>query len=67
MIHHENTGKRGVKDYQISTNKLTPEQTTTLTLYQYKASPFCVNIRRTMKYRSLNTGFTPISRTHQKG
>ena len=44
-----------MKDYQIGTNKLTPEQTTILTLYQCKASPFCVKVRRAMKCHGLNT------------
>lgn len=30
------------------------EQTNSLTLYQYKACPFCVKVRRTMKRQSLN-------------
>ena len=30
------------------------EQTNSLTLYQYKACPFCVKVRRAMKRQSLN-------------
>lgn len=30
------------------------EQTNSLTLYQYKACPFCVKVRRVMKRQSLN-------------
>ena len=30
------------------------EQTNNLTLYQYKACPFCVKVRRAMKRQSLN-------------
>ena len=30
------------------------EQTHSLTLYQYKACPFCVKVRRTMKRQTLN-------------
>ncbi|MEH6582472.1 MAG: glutaredoxin domain-containing protein [Halioglobus sp.] len=44
---------RGVKrdaDIQARIN----EQTHSLTLYQYKACPFCVKVRRSLKRQSLN-------------
>jgi glutaredoxin len=37
-------------------------QTDALTLYQYKACPFCVKVRRQMKRQSLNIGLRDIKR-----
>ena len=46
------TSPKGIKrsnDLQATINK----KTNSLTLYQYKACPFCVKVRRTMKRQSL--------------
>ena len=37
-------------------------QTTGLTLYQYRACPFCVKVRRQMKRQSLNIGLRDVKR-----
>ncbi len=39
------------------------EQTSGLTLYQYKACPFCVKVRRTMKRQSLNVETRDVKRS----
>jgi len=42
-------GIQRTEDVQAAINK----QTKSITLYQYKACPFCVKVRRTMKRQSL--------------
>ena len=37
-------------------------QTTGLTLYQYRACPFCVKVRRQMKRQSLSIGLRDVKR-----
>ena len=44
---------RGVKRNAETQAKI-DQQTTGLALYQYKACPFCVKVRRTMKRNTLN-------------
>lgn len=41
---------------------LVDQQTSSLTLYQYKACPFCVKVRRAMKRQSLNIGLRDVKR-----
>ena len=41
---------------------LVDQQTNSLTLYQYKACPFCVKVRRQMKRQSLNIGLRDVKR-----
>lgn len=38
-------------------------QTSSLSLYQYKACPFCVKVRRTMKRQSLNIETRDVKRS----
>ena len=39
------------------------EQTTFLTLYQYRACPFCVKVRRAMKRQGLKIGTQDVKRS----
>ena len=41
---------------------LVDQQTNSLTLYQYKACPFCVKVRRQMKRQSLNIALRDVKR-----
>ncbi|MEN8712847.1 MAG: glutaredoxin domain-containing protein [Arenicellales bacterium] len=44
---------KGIKR-EAEAQKAIDEQTASLTLYQYKACPFCVKVRRAMKRHTLN-------------
>lgn len=41
---------------------LVDQQTNSLTVYQYKACPFCVKVRRQMKRQSLDIGLRDVKR-----
>ena len=43
------------------------KQTAGLTLYQYRACPFCVKVRRQMKRQSLNIGLRDVKRDEGAG
>ena len=45
-----------------SRQAIVDEQTASLTLYQYRACPFCVKVRRQMKRQSLNIGLRDVKR-----
>ncbi|MEH6589000.1 MAG: glutathione S-transferase N-terminal domain-containing protein [Halioglobus sp.] len=47
------TTPRGIKR-DATAQQVIDEKVGTLTLYQYKACPFCVKVRRAMKRQSLN-------------
>ena len=52
---------RGIKRDSV-TQAAIDSQTTGLTLYQYKACPFCVKVRRAMKRQSLSIDTRDVKR-----
>ncbi len=56
------TTPRGVKRSPADQAAI-DSQTSALTLYQYKACPFCVKVRRTMKRQSLNIEIRDVKRS----
>jgi len=53
---------KGVKRDAMSQQKI-DEKTANYTLYQFKACPFCVKVRRTMKRHSLDISTTDAKRS----
>ena len=56
------TTPRGVKRSPAEQAAI-DSQTNALTLYQYKACPFCVKVRRTMKRQALNIETRDVKRS----
>ena len=56
------TTPRGIKR-DAGSQALIDEQTGKLALYQYKACPFCVKVRRQMKRQSLNIETRDVKRS----